>query len=166
MIEPQLFDPRVADPSTQTTKDSGGTPIRLLYTQARGHIGRRLLHQLPNGELTEDPIWRWSSFPSQYLDTALRREVASNPNLRLVDSASATEVAATLLTLNLDSQNETRLVVAVEFQVTGTDRAIQSRVVQASEPVTGELPGDLAAVAGRLLRRMASEGLRNIASER
>ena len=42
-------------------------PVRLLDTQARGHIGRRVLHQQPEGELIEDPVWRWSSAPDRYL---------------------------------------------------------------------------------------------------
>ena len=164
MIEPQLIDPHLSETEQQVAKSPNATPIRLLESQARVHIGRRLLHQLPNGELTEDPVWLWSSYPGQYLDTALRQEVASNPSLRLVDSASVPAVAATLLAWDLESQGESRLVGAVEFQVTGTDRAIHSKVVRASEPVAGEMPGDLAFVAGRLLRHLASEGLANIAT--
>jgi hypothetical protein len=38
--------------------------------------------------------------------------------------------------------------------------------VRASEPVSAELPGDLAASAGRLLRNLASEGLKAVASEK
>jgi len=165
MIEPQLINPQSADSEKQATKAPNATPIRLLDTQALGAIGRPLLHQQPNGELTVDPLWRWTSFPGQYLDTALRQEVESNPNLRLVDSASAPTVAATLIVWDLESPGGTQLVGAVEFQVTGTDRAIHSKVVRASEPVTGEMPGDLAAVAGRLLRHLASEGLTSIAHE-
>jgi hypothetical protein len=41
----------------------------------------------------------------------------------------------------------------------GTDRALRSHLVKASEPVSAELPGDLAASAGRLLRRLAFEGV-------
>jgi hypothetical protein len=33
------------------------------------------------------------------------------------------------------------------------------------EPVSAELPGDLAASAGRLSRRLASEGLKGIAND-
>jgi hypothetical protein len=54
----------------------------------------------------------------------------------------------------------------VEVQVTGTDRVVHTQVVRASEPVSGELPGDLAAAAGRLLRRLASEGLACVTSQR
>jgi len=161
MIEPQLIESL-----DQVSKAPGATPIRLLETQARGHIGRRVLHQLPNGELAEDAVWRWSSLPEQYLDTAIRQEVESNPNLLLIDNASAPAVAATLLVWDLESQNGMRLVGAVEFQITTTDRSIHSKVVRASEPVEGEMPGDLTSVAGHLLRHLASEGLTNIAEGR
>src|SRR4029079_11516161 len=63
--------------------------VRLLETQSRAHIGRRLLHRQPDGELTEDPVWHWSSAPDRYLDTALRLEMGASPNVRLVDVASA-----------------------------------------------------------------------------
>jgi hypothetical protein len=166
MIEPQLLDPQLTDSQKQATKSTSATPIRLLDTRARGHIGRRVLHQLPNGELTEDPVWLWTTLPDRYLDSALRMEVASNSNLRLVDTANASTVAATLLVWDLESSGGTRLVGAVEYQIAERDRTIHSKVVRASEPVTGEMPGDLATVAGRLLRRLASDGLTGIANER
>jgi hypothetical protein len=165
-IEPQLLDPQFTEAVRNAAKSPNASPIRLFETAESGHIGRRVLHQLPNGELTEDPVWLWSSLPDKYLDTALHQEVESNPNLRLVDNTSAPAVAATLLEWNLESQGQTRLVGAVEYRVTGTDRAIHSDVVRASEPVAGEMPGDLAIVSGRLLRHLASEGLTKIASER
>jgi len=166
MLEPQLLEPQLPQPATQVTKTPNATPVRLLDTQARGHIGRRVLHQQPNGELTEDAVWRWSSAPDRYLDTALRFELASSPDVRLVDTGRARALAATLLIWDLDSAGETRLVGAVEFQVTGTDREVHTKVVRTSEPVSAELPGDLAAAAGRLLRRLASEGLTLVTSER
>ena len=149
MIEPQLLDPQLTEPKKQETKAPNATPIRLLDTRARGHIGRRVLHQLPDGEITADAVWLWSSLPDRYLDTALRMEVA-----------------ATLLVWDLEGSSESRLVGAVEFQTMGADRAIHSIVVRASEPVKGEMPGDLASVAGRLLRHLASEGLTSVTSER
>ena len=165
MLEPQLLEPQLPQPATQATNAPNATPVRLLDTQARGHIGRRVLHQQPNGELTEDAVWRWSSAPDRYLDTALRFELASSSDLRLVDTGRARVLAATLLIWDLDSAGETRLVGAVEFQVTGTDREVHTKVVRTSEPVSAELPGDLAAAAGRLLRRLASEGLALVTSE-
>ena len=166
MLEPQILEPQPPESARRETSAANATPIRLLDTQAREHIGRRLLHQQPSGELTEDPVWLWSSAPDRYLDTALRLELESSPGLRLVDAASAPAFAATLLAWHLESAGGTRLVGAVEFQLTGTDRVVHTEVVRASEPVSAELPGDLAVSAGRLLRRLALEGLMRMARER
>jgi hypothetical protein len=165
MIEPQVLEPRLPAqpaPPGPSAKAPGAASVRLLDTQARGHIGRRLLHQRPDGELTEDAVWRWSSAPDRYLDTAVRIELASSPDLRLVDGGPVPTMAVTLLEWHLESAAERRLVGAVEFQVTGTDRIVHTNVVRAAEPVSAQLPGDLAAVAGRLLRRLASEGLQRV----
>ena len=81
MIEPQLREPQLSEPASQVTKAPNAIPVRLLDTQSRAHIGRRLLHQQPDGELTEDPVWRWSSAPDRYLDTALHFEIASNRDM-------------------------------------------------------------------------------------
>jgi ABC-type transporter Mla MlaB component len=164
MIEPQVLEPQ-QPPASQVTKAANAIPVHLLDTQGRGHIGRRLLHQQPNGELTEDFVWRWTTSPDRYLDTALRLEAASSPNMLLVDSGEAPTLAATLLEWNLESGAQTQLVGAVEFLVTGPDRVVHTQVVRSSEPVSAELPGDLAAASGRLLRRLASEGLRLAASQ-
>jgi hypothetical protein len=162
VIEPQLLDQQLLEPALrESTNTPNSVTIRLLDTQARGHIGRRVLHRQPDGELTEDPIWRWSSAPDRYLDTALRLEFAANRDLRLVDASSASVLAATLLVWDLESAGTT-LVGAVEFQITAGDRAVHTQVVRSSEPVSAELPGDLAAAAGRLLRRLASEGLTRV----
>ncbi|HET7890051.1 MAG TPA: hypothetical protein VFL34_00905 [Candidatus Sulfotelmatobacter sp.] len=160
MIEPQLLEPLQSSPAAQVTKTADAIPVRLLDTEARGHIGRRVLHQQPKGELTADPVWRWSTSPERYLDTALQLEVASKSNVLLVDNGHASELAATLLEWDLESAGSKRLIGSVEFQVTGTDRVVHTQVVRSSEPVSANLPGDLAAAAGRLLRRLASEGLR------
>jgi hypothetical protein len=166
MIEPQLIDPQLTQPTSQRTDTANASPVRLLDTQARGHIGRRVLHQQPGGELTEDVVWRWSSAPDRYLDTALRLALASSPVWRLVDAASAPVLAITLLAWHLETGSETRLVGAVEFRLTGADRSVHTLVVRESEPVSSDLPGDLAAAAGRLLDRLASEGLTRVARER
>ena len=166
MIEPQLLEPQPPVPPRQSPKAANVTPVRLLDTQARGHIGRFLLHQKPNGELTEDAIWRWSSAPDRYLDTALRLEIASSPDVRLVDTSRSPALAATLLVWDLESEVGTRLVGVVEFRVTRTDRVVQTRVVRNSEPVSADLPGDLAAAAGRLLRRLASQGIACVVNQR
>jgi hypothetical protein len=167
MLEPQLLEPALpATPVQDTTSAGKAAPIRLLETQARGHIGRRLLHQEPTGELIEDPAWRWSSAPDRYLDTALRLELGSSSSLRLVDAASAPALATNLLVWHLESAGGTRLVGAVEFQFTAGDRVVHTHIVRLSEPVSAELPGDLAVAAGRLLRRLAQEGLTRVARDR
>jgi hypothetical protein len=166
MLEPQLLEPALPEPAAQAPRSANATPIRLLDTQARGHIGRRLLHQQPTGELIEDPAWRWSSAPDRYLDTALRLELGSSSTLRLVDAANAPALAINLLVWHLESASGTRLVGAVEFQFTGADRTVHTNIVRLSEPVSAELPGDLAVAAGRLLRRLAQEGLTRVARER
>jgi len=166
MIEPQLLEPQQSVPGKQVTKAAAATPVRLLDTQALGHIGRPLLYQQPNGELTEDATWRWSSTPDRYLDTALRLEIESNPNLRLVDTSHAAELAATLLVWDLEVEGGTRLVGAVEFQVTGADRVVHTQVLRSSVPVSAGLPGDMATAAGHLLRHLASEGVAYVATQR
>jgi hypothetical protein len=155
----RTIEPRVLEPANHGTKGATASPVRLLNTQARGHIGHHLLHLQPDGEVTEDSIWRWSSAPEAYLDTALRQEIASNPDFRLVDTDRAPALGATILEWDMESGSETRLVGAVEFEITGTDRMLRTHLVRASETVSGELPGDLAVSAGRLLRHLASEGL-------
>jgi hypothetical protein len=162
MLEPQLLDPQLPTPAAGASNGAAATPVRLLDTQARTHIGRRLLHQQSSGELTEDPIWRWSTVPDRYLDTAIRLELQSSSRLRLVDTAGAPAVAATLLSWCLAEGPDARLMGAIQFVVIRKDGVVQSHVVQGSEPVSGALPGDLAAVAGRLLRRLAQEGLTHI----
>ena len=135
MIEPPLLEPQTSGSSPQVMKAPNATPIRLLDTQTIGHIGRRVLHQQPNGELVEDAVWRWADPPDRYLDTALRIEAASHPRVRLVDSASATSLSATLLAWNLESERGTQLAAAVECQITGSDRVLHTRIVRLNEPV-------------------------------
>jgi len=160
-----LLRPELPDSAKQVTKTANAVSVHLLDTQARGHISRRVLHQQANGELTQDSVWWWSSAPNRYLDTALRLEVASRPDVRLVDGERAPDLAATLLVWDLESQDGPRFVGVVEFQIRGVDGVLDTHVVRASEPVSTELPGDLAAVTGRLLRRFAAEGLTFVASE-
>jgi len=159
MIEPHLIEP---DPASLPAPHdgNGGTQVvvvRLLETESRAHIGRRLLHQEPNGELVEDAAWRWSSAPSRYLDAALRLALSSSPDVRLVDSGNATAIAVTLITWHLERGSSVRLVGAIEVVSTGIDRSVHARVIRGSEPISAELPGDLAAAAGRLLQTLAAE---------
>ena len=161
MIEPQLVQP----PERGATA-ANATPVRLLETEARGHIGRRVLHQLPDGELAEDPVWRWSSAPDRYLDTALRLELESRPDLRVVDSGTALTLAVTLVAWHVESSGSARLVGAIEVRSTEADRVVHTRIVRLGEPVSAGLPGDLAVAAGRLLKNLASEGLNSLAPQR
>ena len=153
MIEPLLAEPKAAgDPPVAPL------PVRLLDTQSRAHIGRRLLHQQAGGELVEDPVWRWSSSPARYLDSALRL-AATSAGVQLVDIANAPTIAVTLIAWNLESTQNTHLVGAVELTVTSLDRAVTTEVIRNSEPLSSELPGDLAAAAGRLMAALATESL-------
>jgi len=166
MIEPQLIEP-ASQPSTSATRLGNGgaeaVPIRLLETQARSHIGRRLLHQAPDGELVEDAVWRWSSAPPRYLDSALHLAFASSPDVLLVDSGDAEAMSVTLITWHLETASSVQLVGAVEVVVTTADRIVQSHLIRRSEPVSSELPGNLAAAAGRLLQTLASASVERAA---
>jgi hypothetical protein len=150
MIEPRLIESaRAPGPVT-------GTPVRLLDTQARAHIGRHLLRRQPDGELLEDPVWRWTSAPDRYLDTALRLALAASREARLVDSGRARALAVTLVEWHLEAEAG-RLVAAVTLDVTTPDRSVGTTVIRADEAVSADLPGDLAAASGRLLQRLASD---------
>jgi len=161
MIEPQLVEP-----AQQPATAPNATPVRLLDTQTRGHIGRHLLHQLPDGELAEDPVWRWSSSPDRYLDTALRLELESRPDLRVVDSGASLTVAVTLLSWQVESGGSTRLVGAIELTSTEVDRVVHTKIVRRSESVSAGFPGDVAVAAGRLLKSLAAEGLNSAVPRR
>ena len=157
MIEPQLIEPGgVAADAPKATS------VRLLETQGRGHIGRRVLHLQPGGELSEDPVWLWATTPDRYLDSAVRYAIASSPDIRLVDVGSAPSLAVTLVVWQIEVTPSRRLVGAVEVQVTTTDRAVHSEIIRAEEPLAADLPGDLAAAAGRLLRRLATDCLSRV----
>lgn len=159
MLEPQFIEPASPSPWAAQSRSSAATPIRLLDTQARSHIGRALLHQRAGGELSEDSIWRWSSTPDRYLDSALRLALASSPDVRLVDAGNAPAMAVTLLVWQLESAGSPQLVGAIELSVTAADRSVRTQMIRRSEPVSQELPGNLAAAAGRLLQGLASESL-------
>ena len=169
MIEPQLVEPAI-QPSTPAARPGTGggeaVPIRLLETQSRSHIGRRLLHQAPDGELVEDAVWRWSSAPPRYLDSALRLAFASSPSVQLVDSGDAEAMSVTLITWHLETASTVQLVGAVEVVVTTADRVVQSHLIRRTEPVSSELPGNLAAAAGRLLQTLASASVEQAAQHK
>ena len=157
MIEPQLIEP-----GGVAADAPNATSVRLLETQGRGHIGRRVLHLQPGGELSEDPVWLWATTPDRYLDSAVRYAIASSPDIRLVDVGSAPSLAVTLVVWQIEVTPSRRLVGAVEVQVTTTDRAVHSEIIRAEEPLAADLPGDLAAAAGRLLRRLATDCLSRV----
>jgi hypothetical protein len=159
MIEPQLVEP-----SGVASAAANATGVRLLETQGRGHIGRRVLHRQSGGELTEDPVWLWASAPDRYLDSAVRYAIASNPGIRLMEVGSAASLAVTLTEWQIETAPSSRLVGAVEIQVTTTDRAVHSEIIRADEPIAADLPGDLAVAAGRLLGRLATECLSRVAT--
>jgi hypothetical protein len=162
----RVIEPQLVESVRHETTATHALPIRLLEPQSRGHIGHRLIRQLPGGELTEDPVWRWSSMPDRYLDTALRLELEARPDLRLVDSGNALVLAVTLLKWQVEPADSPRLVGAIELTVTEADRIVHTHIVRRSEPVSAEMPGDLAAAAGRLLQGLASEGLTKVAAGR
>jgi len=157
MIEPQL-----AEPSGVAADAPNATSVRLLETQGRGHIGRRVLHQQPGGEVTEDPVCLWASTPDRYLDSAVRYAIGSSPDIRLVDVGGAPSLAVTLVAWQIEAAPSRRLVGAVEVQVATTDRVVHSEIIRAEEPIAPDLPGDLAAAAGRLLGRLATDCLSRV----
>src|SRR6516162_9844176 len=71
-IPSRLIEPQLVEPPMKGTSATNTTPVRLLDTQTRAHLGSRVLHREPDGELVEDAVWRWSSPPERYLHTALR----------------------------------------------------------------------------------------------
>jgi hypothetical protein len=162
-VPARMIEPQMEAPEKRQVAGLNVVFVRLLDTQARAHIGRRVLHQQPDGELVEDPVWRWSSAPDRYLDTALRLELTSRPDVRLVDAADAPALAVTLLVWHLESAATTQLVGIIQVQLTAVDRTVREEVVKESEPVSGELPGNLATAAGRLLHRLASQGIARMA---
>jgi hypothetical protein len=163
-VPARMIDPQMEAPAKGQVAGLNPTFMRLLDTQARAHIGRRVLRQQPDGELVEDAVWRWSSAPDRYLDTALRLELTSRADVRLIDAADAPALAVTLIGWHLESE-PTRLVGVIQVQLTTVDRTIREQLIKESEPVSGELPGNLATVAGRLLQRLASEGVTRMTPE-
>ncbi len=158
----RMIEPRLVEPGVVATDAANATSVRLLETQSRGHIGRRVLHQQPGGEVTEDPVWLWATTPDRYLDSAVRYAIESSPDIRLVDVGSAPSLAVTLVVWQIEAAPSPRLVGAVEFQATTTDGSVHSEIVRAEEPITEDLPGDVAAAAGRLLGRLATDCLSRV----
>lgn len=172
MIEPQMIEaapPSGAAPAGAAAPSARSTTpaveviaIRLLETQARAHIGRKLLHRERDGELVEDPVWRWTSAPDRYLDSALRLAVSASARVIHMDTGNASTVAATLIEWQVESDGNPRLTAAVELQVVRADRAVRTQVVRGTEAVSAGLPGGLAAAAGRLLYTLAADCLARV----
>ena len=133
MIEPRLVEPSAVP--ADGTNAANATSIHLLETQGRAHIGRRVLHQQASGEVTEDPVWLWATTPDRYLDSAVRYAIESSPDIRLVDVGSAASLAVTLVVWQIEAAPSTRLVGAVEIQVTTSERAVHSEMIRAEEPI-------------------------------
>ena len=80
-VPARMVEPRLVEPAAMVADAPNATSVRLLETQGRGHIGRRVLHQQPDGEVTEDPVWLWTSTPIATLirpcDSPSRRAPAS-----------------------------------------------------------------------------------------
>ena len=68
-------------------------------------------------------------------------------------------MAVTLVVWQLESTASPQLVGAIELSLTAADRTVRTQMIRKSEPVSADLPGNLAAAAGRLLRSLASETL-------
>jgi hypothetical protein len=162
IVSSRMIEPQLAGESVPHGTATSATEVRMLETQARAHIGRRLLHQLPDGELIEDDVWRWSSAPDRYLDTALRLEFAANRDVRLVESVDAPVLGVTLLAWQIEGEGNQRLLGAIEVRFTGTNHVVHTQVIRDSEPLSGGLPGDLSVAAGRLLGRLASEATKRV----
>jgi hypothetical protein len=121
-----------------------------------------LLLREPDGELVEDPVWRWSSAPDRYLDSALRLALQASTHLRSVDSGTAPAMAVTLIAWHVEAAGTARLTGALELVVTAADRGTVTQLVRDAEPVSAERPGDLAVGGGRLLGRLAAECLTRV----
>jgi len=158
-VPTRMIEPRLVEPGGAAADAPNATSVRLLETQGRAHIGRRVLHQQPGGEVTEDPVWLWATTPDRYLDSAVRYAIGSSPDIRLVEVGRAPSLAVTLVIWQIEAAPSPRLVGAVELQMTSTERAVHSEFIRAEEPITADLPGDLAAAAGRLLGRLAADSL-------
>jgi hypothetical protein len=161
-VPSRMIEPRLVEPGAVAADAPNATSVRLLETQGRAHIGRRVLHQQPGGEVTEDPVWLWATIPDRYLDSAVRYAIASSPDIRLVDVGRAPSLAVTLVVWQIEATPSPRLVGAVEVEMATTDRAVISAIIRAEEPIAADLPGDLAVAAGRLLGRLATDSLSRV----
>jgi hypothetical protein len=155
----RTLDPPLVDGAgTPVAPSPDATPLRLVPVQSR--VGRRLLHQRPDGERVEDAVWSWAQTPDRYLDTTLHLAAAADAKVRVVDRADVPALAATILSLHLEpTAAGQRLVASVEVRLTSRDRTVETRIISVEVPVAPELPGDTAAGMARLVWRLAIESL-------
>lgn len=160
---PDVPPSRMIAPSTPMLEPRDDAPeaiaVRLVDTQARGHIGRRMLHQGNDGEILEDAVWSWSVLPDRYLDSALHVVAASDPAVSVVDTSAAPSLAVTLVALHIDGD---RLVSRAEVRITHRDRTVRTATIAAEESLSPERPGNLADASGRLFQRLATESLARV----
>jgi hypothetical protein len=154
VVPTRMIEPLLVEPARQA--GDAATPVRLLETLAREHIGRHLLLRQANGELVEDSVWRWTSAPARYLDLALRLELTSSGEVRMVDSGRARTLAVTLTEWHVDAGGK-RIVAAATLELMAPDRHVGTVMIRDEEPMSSELPGDLAAASGRLLQRLSKQ---------
>jgi hypothetical protein len=84
---------------------------------------------------------------------------ASDPMVRLVGTSNARSLAVTIIAFHLESApngSGRRLVGAVELRIKNREQIVWTQVVEAVEPVNGEMPGNLAVATGNLLHRIAT----------
>jgi hypothetical protein len=141
MIEPLLVEPPMQErallepnpsgcwtPSTRTHRSSCASPTA-------------------DGELVEDAIWRWSSAPIGIWTRRCISHWRRAPTYVMSMLPTPQPFRSLCWAWHLESAGETRLVGAIELQLTTNDRVVHTHVVRDSESVSAELPGDLAAAA-------------------
>ncbi len=153
-----MLDPRLpteeAEP-VQTAVDA--IRVRLLDTQSTSAVRFSILHRSAIGELREDPIWSWSTAPDRIFDRALHLAAAADADIEIVDRSDVPAVAATLVSLHLESDvgQAPQIVGVVELRVIYSKRIVHAVVLDARGTVSAELPGNLADATGRMLNRLA-----------
>ena len=153
---PRTLDPRLPAEDLQPTETSpNALQVRLQDVRSSLPVQYSLLRRSSNGELTEDGTWSWSTPPAALLGRALRLTAAADPAIEIVDRSGVTTVAATLVTLHLESET-TELVGAVELRITRQDRSVRTEVLSDRATVSRDLPGNLADETGRLVTRLAT----------
>jgi hypothetical protein len=141
--------------------------VRLVETQARGHIGRRVLHREAGGELTPGSGVALVVRPRPVPGHGAAGRTGGECRRASRGLGGRVDGWRDALAWHLESAGAgNQLIGAVEVQVTSPDHSVRTDVVRAAEPVSATLPGDLAAAAGRLLQRLASETLARVSRSR